>query len=111
MKIKRVQKAEELSIGQMYMYKDCGRYKRGYCMAILKDRAVFESCFGLSDTLFYKRSWDPFEVYYYNASIYNKYKKLCEQHKKEIEDLFNNKEVIVKSISDKKWYERFLRRK
>lgn len=46
-----------------------------------------------------------------NASIYNKYKELCEQHKKEIEDLFNNKEVIVKSISDKKWYERFLRRK
>lgn len=85
-----------------------GQYLR---MAILKDRAVFESSFGLSDTLFYKSSWYPFEVYYYNASIYNKYKELCEQHKKEIEDLFNNKEVIVKSISDKKWYERFLRRK
>lgn len=105
MKIKRIKKAEELSIGQMYMYKDCDRYKRGYCMAIFKDSS------GLSDTLFYKSSWCPFEVYYYNASIYNKYKELCEQHKKEIEDLFNNKEVIVKSISNKKWYERFLRRK
>lgn len=111
MKIKRIKNPEELSIGQMYMYKDCYRYKRGYCIAIFKDRAIFESCSGTSNTLFYKRSWDPFEVYYYNASIYNKYEKLCEQHKKEIEDLFNNKEVIVKSISDKKWYERFLRRK
>lgn len=41
MKIKRIKNPEELSIGQMYMYKDCGRYKRGYCMAILKDRAVY----------------------------------------------------------------------
>lgn len=30
MKIKRIKNPEELSIGQMYMYKDCGRYKRGY---------------------------------------------------------------------------------
>lgn len=40
MKIKRIKNPEELSIGQMYMYKDCGRYKRGYCIAIFKDRAV-----------------------------------------------------------------------
>lgn len=111
MKIKRIEKPEELSIGQMYIYKECGRYKRGYCISLFKEKAMFEEYPGFSDTLYYKSSWNPFEVYYYNASIYNKYKKLCEQHKKEIEDLFNNKEVIVKDISNKKWYERFLRRK
>lgn len=49
-------------------------------------------------------------IYEYNASFRNKYNRLLKQHKQEIEDLLQGKEVIIYQLSDlekkEKWYKK-----
>lgn len=114
--MRRIEKVEEMSIGQLYMYKKAysDRLNKGYCIKLEKDKATFTGT---------NRSWDEDTVrlspkysysdtvYEYNSGIYRKYQKLLEQQEKEREDLLSGKPVVVTAISKEKWYKRFLRRK
>ena len=53
-------------------------------------------------------------IYEYNASFRTKYNRLLEQHKQEIEDLLQGKEVIIYRLSDlekkERWYKKLWKR-
>ena len=115
-KPERIWDATELTIGQLYMFlKYEGReFERGYCTKISETEAEFK----IADNYYTRQTvnlkhdnpWNREKLYLYNALIFNKYNKLLEQQKQEREDLLLGKNIIVKEISKKKWYERFLRR-
>lgn len=114
-KAQRIYDTTDLSIGQLYMYgsKFNTSLKRGICIKITEDTAEFRPYkHSYSDTVdFYKSGYNTDRVYVYNASIFNKYNKLLEQQQKERDNILLGKEVIVQEIADKKWYDRFLRKK
>lgn len=115
-KAQRIYDTTDLSIGQLYMYgsKFNTSLRRGICIKITEDTAEFrEYNHTYSDKLhFHNSSYNTDRVYVYNASIFNKYNKLLEQQQKERDNLLLGKdEIVVQEIADKKWYDRFLRKK
>ena len=113
--IKKITKPQDMCIGQLYMYLYYGKLKRGFCEKIEKASATFRFDSYLTDTVtFIEMAYpEPKHNYIaeYNARIYNKYKKLQEQHEKECEDCLNGNYVYVKEISKQKWYNKFFKKK
>ena len=119
-KIKEITDIGDMSIGQLYLYQMYeGRLRRGFCTRLEEPNKVVFSTFdgGYTETVYLRKYNDTRfssdeKIYTYNASIFMKFNKLIEQQKQERIDLLNGKSpVIVKSITKKKWYERFIRRR
>lgn len=86
----RIKKPEELSIGQLYMFRSWseGALKRGYCTKIEPTKATFTGVksYWTDDVIFWKSG---FYIALYNASVYRKFEQMEKRHKQEIEELLN----------------------
>lgn len=103
----RITKTEELSVGQLYMYKDYAYsdLKRGYCVKIEPTKAEFSFSRWLNDDVNFKR--EDIYVACYDAGVFRKYEQLCEKHKKELDALLNPVDTHPKKTS---WFKRLLKK-
>lgn len=116
--VEKITKPEQLCIGQLYMFKERWgtNIKRGYCVKIFQDKAVFRN-----NNSYERDSEIPFvDCHYpqkkynyiaeYNPRVYHRYKKLLEQQEEERFKLLNGDFVLIAEIGKEKWYKRFLRK-
>ena len=109
MKVEKIEKPQDFSIGQLYMYKEYGdKLLRGYC------RKIEEEYVTITDMRY---SWTSDKrlkigedvVYLYNSSLFNKYQKLLEQQEKERTELLEGKPIVVDEIVQKRNKKRWLK--
>lgn len=88
MRIKRLYKPENFTVRQLYMFMDYGRLERGYCTEITETYVEFEYK-GHVFKLAYKYGYKDEPNYFaeYNSGIFNKWYKLREVHKQEMQEL------------------------
>ena len=110
-KPRRIKDVAECTVGQVYLLINRGsEAKIVTCKALFSnnkmtvDKGGYESTVELNG----KYGWE--HIYEYNASLRKRYNKLLEQHKQEIQDLLDGKEVIIYRLSEleqkEKWYKK-----
>lgn len=115
-KPRRIKDVAECTIGQVYLLINKFGNKEAQivrCKALFEDnKMTVDGDYERNIELAGKFCSD--HIYEYNASFRAKYNRLLEQHKQEIEDLLQGKEVIIYRLSDlekkEKWYKKLWKR-
>lgn len=113
-KPKRITDVTLCTIGQLYLLVNSVKAISVKCTALYEDnkmeidKGAYKSIIDLSSSYFGDH------IYEHNASFKLKYNRLLEQHKQELKDLIEGKEVIVYNLNNlekkDKWYNKLCKR-
>ena len=117
-KPRRIKDVAECTIGQVYLLINkygSSEAKIVTCKALFADnKMTVDKGGGHESTVELNGRYCSDYIYEYNASLRKRYNKLLEQHKQEIQDLLDGKEVIIYRLSEleqkEKWYKKLWKR-
>ena len=113
-KPKRIKDVCLCTIGQMYLLVNSREATSVRCTALTEDNRIEIDKGGYKRTIDLSSKYESDHIYEHNASFKIKYNRLLEQHKHELKDLIEGKEVIVYNLSEleqkEKWYNKLWKR-